>query len=73
MRTTLTVNLEWWNARHGSKTIPPGHREDLITIGLQQAADDYQSGMREGGLAIDITTGAYYRGWWSVTERTEDV
>ena len=70
MKTTLTINLEWW--RTDGKPTPIGHSEDLKAAGLERAKELYCCGFVRGELQETFPNGVHYRGWWSIVESTEE-
>lgn len=71
MKTTITIQFEWWNAGDPKKPIPVGHREEIIQIGLKCATTGMDYGDREGEHLVTLPKNCVYRGHWRAMELTE--
>lgn len=68
MEISQTLSIQWWPTSYEGPVIED-HREMLKAEALEQAGERIRDGYREGELfcGIDDSTGANYRGYWSVS------
>lgn len=68
MNISQTITAQWWPTRVDGDVLPE-HQEQLRAAALEQAGEQVRNGYREGELTCGFadSTGAEYRGYWSVS------
>lgn len=71
MEIQQTLSITWWPVSYEGPVYEE-HKELLEAEALEQAQERIRDGYREGELTcgIDDSTGANYRGYWSVSAET---
>ena len=67
MKTTITVNYQWWRDDHSTKLIPARHQQLLDEEAMGLIIKMMREGYREGDL-FSAVYGKTYRGWWTVNK-----